>query len=148
MSSEHGEMCPDKIYGPYITAGRLGVLNESTVSNLQEVFMTDFQIEDEKDAIQTKPSYPGCFCKQPISLHSPRTMPVHNSQEVEGMLTPVDKSYVKAPKGNCTEGREERSIDETETSFSFFPHHPEGIMTFKSGSLPSINRATLMEDNS
>lgn len=78
--------------------------------------MMDFQIEDEKDAIKTKPSYPGCFCKQPVSLHSPRTMPVHNSQKVEGMLMPVDKSYLKAPKGNWTEGREERSIEETKTS--------------------------------
>lgn len=109
--------------------------------------MTDFQIEDEKDAIKTKPSYPGCFCKQPVSLHSPRTTPVHNSQEVEGMLTPADKSYLKAPKGNWAKGREETSIEEIETSFSFFLHHPEGIMTFKSGSLPSISHATLMEDN-
>jgi hypothetical protein len=26
--------------------------------------MIDFSIEDEKDAIKTKPSYPGCCCKQ------------------------------------------------------------------------------------
>lgn len=62
--------------------------------------MTDFSIEDEKDAIKTKPSYPGCCCKQQVSPHSPSTRQIHNSQEVEGIQAPVE--------GFCLKGSVER----------------------------------------
>lgn len=50
------------------------------------------------------------FCKQRASLHSPRTEAVYNSQEIEGMLAPVDKSYLKASKEKWTKGRKERNL--------------------------------------
>lgn len=73
------EMGLNKIYGFYITAERLAVVKRErrTVSNLWELVMTDFSIENEKDAIKTKPSYPGRCCKQ-----QPNSRPVHNSQAV------------------------------------------------------------------
>lgn len=45
--------------------------------------MTDFLIEDEKAALKTKPSYPGC-CEQQASPRSPCTKRIPNSQEAGG----------------------------------------------------------------
>lgn len=68
--------------------------------------MTDFSIEDEKDAIKTKPSYPGCCCEQQASLHSPSIKQIHNSQEVEGMWTPVEECYHQASVERWAQGKE------------------------------------------
>lgn len=74
-SEEHGQAVEapsvvrgvlKKIYGPYITAERLEVMKRSPGSNLQEPVMTDFSIEDDKDAIKTKPSYPDAGVNKPL----------------------------------------------------------------------------------
>lgn len=52
--------------------------------------MTEFWIEDDKDAIKTKPSYPGCCCKQQASPHSPAARGLV-SQEVERIQGPLEE---------------------------------------------------------
>lgn len=52
--------------------------------------MTEFWIEDDKDAIKTRPTYPGCCCKQQASPHSPAARGFV-SQAVEGIQGPLEE---------------------------------------------------------
>lgn len=92
MQLQHPEWWdgPEKIYGHYITAESLEVVKQNAGSNLQELVMTEFWIEDDKDAIKTKPSYPECCCKQQASPHSPAARGFV-SQEVERIQGPLEE---------------------------------------------------------
>lgn len=88
--------------------------------------MTDFSIEDEKDAIKTKPSYRGCCCKQQVSPHSPCTRQIHNHQEVEGIQGPLEELCLTTSLERWEQGMDgEKTWDEEQLDSS--PHPPPSI---------------------
>lgn len=54
--------------------------------------MTAFSIEDDKDAIKMKPSYPGCWCKQQASPYSPAPSGVMILRKLRGHRLPQKNS--------------------------------------------------------
>ena len=65
--------------------------------------MTDFWTEGDKDAIKTKPSYPGCCCKQQVSPHNPAPSRFI-SQEVEGIQVPLEELGLPTSIGRWEHG--------------------------------------------
>ena len=87
--------------------------------------MTDFSIEDEKDAVKTKASYLGCCCQQQASPCSPCTRRwIHNSQGAGGRQVALEELGL-APslgRGDTAGSGEEGPGDEAPPDTPSSPH--------------------------